>query len=549
MKFQKFVSLFMALLMVFALASCGKAGSDNTPPDNDVPSDNNTPSTDNTEDDTSKTIDTFIVGTTAEIVSANRSEYNFDVISGTLSQLAPVWLDENGEFQPLLCDYSTTDSKTWTLTVKDGMRWHDGDPVTAEDIKFTLEYLDTQTDGGYASSYADIRVVDERTIELELETPNPRQLSSLTTLRIMPKHIYEGVEDYTTVPNEQANIGCGPYKFERFDPDAGVIEFSAFYMYPGEPTAKTVIIKLFDNADTMYMSLKSGDIDMVYKYSGGVDPTVIADLENSDNITLQPVSNTANSASLIFNNNAAPFNNIDIRKAVASAIDYDQFRTLFGSAYAKASNAGFIPEGTFGYIETEELVRDLDAAKAHLASAGCTDTDGDGFMEYDGEKLTLTVMLRGDKPDHARYAELLKNNLAEVGIDVVLDVQEVASFRELTEQQRAQVAVITGLTPYGMSMKQGMASLYIYGENPMGYGQVYDEAFKALLDKADAAANMDEYKAAAAEIQKYYAETIPAIALFWDDHVQAYASQYSGFVVDSTFGIMNVQTWMNLAAN
>ena len=81
-----------------------------------------------------KTIDTVIIGTTMEVLSANRSEYNFDVISGTLSQLAPVWIDESGEYRPLLCDYATGDSRIWTLTVREGMTWHDGEPVTAEGI-------------------------------------------------------------------------------------------------------------------------------------------------------------------------------------------------------------------------------------------------------------------------------------------------------------------------------------------------------------------------------------------------------------------------------
>lgn len=532
MHMKKFTALLLALLMVFVLSACGKD------------------KTDSNETKTSgEEIDTFIVGTTAEIVTANRSEYNFDVISGALSQLAPVYLDADGNYQPLLCDYSTEDSKVWTLTVRDGMTWHDGEPVTADDIQFTLEYLDTQTDGGYAESYADIRVIDEKTIELELASPNPRQLSNLTTLRIMPKHIYEGVEDYTTVPNEQANIGCGPYQYTRFDADAGVVEFEAFAEYPdGVPAAKTVILKLYDNADTMYMALQKEEIDMVYKYSGGVDAAVISDLEDSGNLTLMPVSNTANAATFIFNNQVAPLNDVNIRKAIASAIDYAQFRTLFGSAYAVPSNAGFIPEGTFGYVETEELTRDLDAAKAYLKEAGCTDSDGDGIVEYQGEKVSIPIMLRDDKPDHARYAELIQSNLAEIGIEVTLDVQEVANFRELTEQKHAQSAVITGLTPFGMDKNQGMAALYLWGENAMGYGQVYDEAYKALLDRADACTNMEEYKEVAAEIQQYYAETIPAIALFWDAHVQAFNSRYSGFVVDGTFGILNAQTWLNLTA-
>lgn len=548
---KKTLALFLTLLMVISAAAFagGCTGAPAAEP-TAAPSASTAEPTVEPTQEPKNTIDTVIVGTTAEILSANRSEYSFDVISGTLSQLAPVWIDETGAYQPLLCDYATGDSRVWTLTVREGMAWHDGEPVTAEDIRFTLEYLDEQSGGGYADAYAGIRVLDERTIELELAAPNPRQLASLTTLRILPKHIYDGVADYTTVENERANIGCGPYRFVRFDAAAGVAEFAANAAYPdGAPAAEHVLLQLFDSEDTMYMALKAGQIDMVYKYSGGVNPAVIADLEACADLTLLPVANTANSAVLIFNNSAEPFTNAAIRRAVAKAIDYAAFRATFGSAYAVASRAGFVPEGTYGYVETPVLERDLDAAKQLLQEAGCTDLDGDGVLEYNGNKLTFPVMLRGDKPAHQRYAELLKNNLAEVGIEMTLDVREVADFRELTEQQRAQTAVITGLTAYGMSMKQGLAALYLFGENPMGYGQVYDEGYRALLDRADAAADMDAYLAVAADIQNYYAETLPAVALFWDAHVQAYNSRFDGFVVDGTFGILNVQTWMHLTEN
>ena len=552
MMIKKIVCLLLALGMVLSLAACG-AGPDtgSTPnvsgaPDTATPTD--AASTDTTAEQIR--IETFIVGTTSEITTANRSEYNFDVISGTISQLAPVRLDENGDYQPLLCDYSTQDSKIWVFTIRDGMTWHDGTPVTAGDIEFTLKYLDAQKGGGYAELYSDIRVTSDTTVELELPEPNPRHLATLTTLRIFPKHVYAGIEDYTTVTNELANIGCGPYRYERFDTASGVVEFSAFDGYPdGQPAADTVILKLFDNEDTMYMSLKAEEIDMIYKYSGGVGAAVVDDLQASGNLTLMPISNTANSAVFIFNNNAVPGNDINIRKAIACAIDYDKFRELFGSEYAVESTAGFIPQGTYGYVETQTLTRDLEKAGQYLAEAGCSDTNGDGYVEYDGEKLSIVIMLRDDKPDHARYAELMLNNLAEIGIEIVLDVREVAAFRELTEQQRAQTAVITGLTAYGMGMNQGLASLYLWGENAMSYGQVYDEAYKALLDRAAAAAGMDEYKAIAADIQNYYAETIPAVALFWDAHIQAFNNRYSGFSVDGTFGILNVQTWATLSAN
>lgn len=539
---KKALSFLLALAMLFALTACGGSGDDVGTAGDTAPAGDGTP-----DGAPSRTIDTLIVGTAAEITAANRSEYNFDVITGTLSQLAPVWVDEAGEYHPLLCTYSTEDSKTWTFTVREGMTWHDGVPVAAEDIRFTLEYLDVQNGGGYADQYADIRVIDERTLELELETANPRQLSNLTTLRVLPRHIYEGVEDYTTVPNDQANIGCGPYRFVRFDGDAGVVEFAAWEDYPdGAPAARTVLLQLFDSTDTMYMALKAGDIDMVYAYAGGVAASVIPDLENAEGVALLPVQDTSNTATFIFNNSAAPGNDENVRRAVAAAIDYDKCRELFGTAYSTPSNAGFVPPGTLGYVDTPVLERDLEAAGEYLAASGYADTDGDGYVDKDGERLSLAVTLRSDRPEHARYAELLQSSLREAGIELTLDVQETAVFRELTEQRRAQQAVIVRLTAYGMGMDQGLASLYLWRENSMSYGQVYDKDFRALLDRAAAAADLETYRAAAADIQAYYAQHLPAIALFWDTYVQACSDRLEGFVVDGTFGYLNVQTWMNL---
>lgn len=491
--------------------------------------------------------DILTVGTVMEIFTANRSEYNYDVLSGTLSELSPVWQDGDGEYHPLLCDYATEDSKTWTFTVREGMKWHDGEDVKASDIKFTLEYLDYINGEGYASRYEAINVLDEKTVELVLPKANPRELANLVTIRVMPEHIFSGVEDYTSVPNEQANIGCGPYRYVRFDSDAGIIEFEAVKDYPdGEPYAQKVIIRLFDSEDTMYMALKAGEIDMVYKYSGGVSAAVAEDLKASDGITVDSIANTANSAVLIFNNSAAPFDDINVRKAVMYAVDYERFASTFGSEYAVVPNAGFIPEGTFGYVETPVLGRDLEKAGQLLAEAGYTDTDGDGYVDRDGEALTFNVKVRSDKPAHSRYAEMLVNNLAEAGIKVTFDVEEVANFRTVTEQTMEYQAVITGLTPFGMAKNQGMSSLYMWSGNSMGYARITDPAYQSIMDMADDAATLDSYRQAAEAFQNYYAQNIPAVAFFWDRHIQAYSDDLDGFVTDATFGIMNVQSWLSL---
>ena len=123
-------------------------------------------------------IDTLVVTTIDAIEKASRSEYYFDVLSGTITQMALVRVDESGAYQPLMAEFETSDSKTWTFTITDGLTCMTA-RVTAEDVKFTIEYLDLQNNGGYLSRYEDIVVLNDRQIKLVLKTPT-RHLSNFT---------------------------------------------------------------------------------------------------------------------------------------------------------------------------------------------------------------------------------------------------------------------------------------------------------------------------------------------------------------------------------
>lgn len=502
----------------------------------------------NAQKETKEKIDVLIVGTTAEILTANRAEYNFDVISGTLSQGALVKLNENGSIEPFMAEYKTEDYKTWTFTLKEGLTWHDGEKVTAEDIKFTFEYLEQQNGGGYAADYEAINVLDERNVEFVLKAANVRALSGITTTRLIPKHIYEGVEKMADVENEKANIGCGPYKYVRFDEDAGVVEFEAYEGYvDGTPNVKKVMLKTFGNADTMYLALKNSEIDMIYVYASGIDTTVIKDLSKAENVELKPVKDLSNTAVLVFNNDKEPWNNVLLRKAVKNAIDYDKFKELFGTEFSTPAKEGFVPEGTFGFVETNVNKQDIDAAKKLLEQAGAVDENNDGILELNGKPLTLELYLRSDKSVYQRYGELLKANLEEVGIAVDLKTTEVAQFREITEKTHTNQAMVSKFTAYGMSMGAGMGTSYMDKRlSANGQGQIADERFAKIVDSLKSAESEEDYLNAAKQCQEFYANEVPAIALYWDSYVQAYSNKLSGFVTDGTFGILNFETWFSI---
>ena len=114
---KKVIALLLGLAMILSLAACGKQAK--------------TPA-----------VDQITVGTTAVIEKAVISEYNYEMLASAVTHLPLVWQDTEGNFHPLLASFSTEDAKTWTYTIEEGMKWSDGEPVTAEDILFTLQYED-----------------------------------------------------------------------------------------------------------------------------------------------------------------------------------------------------------------------------------------------------------------------------------------------------------------------------------------------------------------------------------------------------------------------
>ena len=140
--------------------------------------------------------------------------------------------------------YETADSVTWVYTIEPGMTWSDGEPVTAADILFTLQYDDangianfvsqTDEDGkGTEAKYASYAISDDgMSVSLTLSSANVRELSNMTSFRVMPKHIYEGKDSVTEA---EARVTCGPYMLENFNKEAGTLTFVPNPYYPQEP--------------------------------------------------------------------------------------------------------------------------------------------------------------------------------------------------------------------------------------------------------------------------------------------------------------------------
>ena len=551
----------LAVLMVLSLAACGKTPAEPTQTPSTQPS-TETPTTEATEPAPTYAIDTLTVGTTAAIETAVFGEYNFDMLASGVSELPLVYQDTKGEYHPLLATYATEDAATWTYTIQDGMTWSDGEPVTAEDILFTLQYdqangsanFEAQTgeDGKVTEAkYTGYTLSDDKmSISLTLASPNVRELSNMTSFRIMPKHVYEGKD---TVTEAEGRITCGPYVLESFNKEAGTITFVVNEYYPQKPNVEKIVYQLFGNEDTMYLALQQGDIDMVWAYSAGVAGTYQDVLSTDTNVSLVNVAAANAPAVLAFNNAKGLFSDENLRQAVSYALNYEEFKTYFGSAYAEIPNRGFVPSTTVGYTDTEKLTTDTAKADEYMKAAGYTEKNADGFyVNADGAAAAFTLTVNAAKETHVGYAEMIKTQLEAFGIQVNLDAVDKDAYNAKTsnkfsENNITMEAAIYGYTAAGMGMGNGLGSIYVDGNHAVQGGcQVFDEAFSSILDELKAAKTIEEYYTGAAKLQEYYAAHMPLIALYWDNMMLAYSSKLDNVTVDAVFGLNNVNNWFSI---
>lgn len=558
---KKVGSLLLAVLMVLSLAACGRTPAEPTQTPSTQPS-TETPTTEATEPAPTYAIDTLTVGTTAAIETAVFGEYNFDMLASGVSELPLVYQDTKGEYHPLLATYATEDAATWTYTIQDGMTWSDGAPVTAEDILFTLQYdqangsanFEAQTgeDGKVTEAkYTGYSLSDDKmSISLTLASPNVRELSNMTSFRVMPKHIYEGKD---TVSEAEGRITCGPYVLESFNKEAGTITFAVNEYYPQKPNVEKIVYQLFGNEDTMYLALQQGDIDMVWAYSTGVAGTYQDVLSTDTNVSLVNVAAANAPAVLAFNNAKGLFSDENLRQAVSYALNYEEFKTYFGSAYAEIPNRGFVPSTTVGYTDTEKLTTDTAKADEYMKAAGYTEKNADGFyVNADGAAAAFTLTVNAAKETHVGYAEMIKTQLETFGIQVNLDAVDKDAYNAKTsnkfsENNITMEAAIYGYTAAGMGMGNGLGSIYVDGNHAVQGGcQVFDEAFSSILDELKAAKTIEEYYTGAAKLQDYYAAHMPLIALYWDNMMLAYSSKLDNVTVDAVFGLNNVNNWFSI---
>jgi len=479
----------------------------------------------------------------------------------------------NGFDSGLVTDIEVSDDAMhFTYTIRDDLVWSDGEPLTAEDVAYTLNlyknnhaylpqnYL-TQIDG-------DVRVVDETTIEFDTTEPSALYTGETPYLYtyILPKHVFEQIEQgncpddserctpkgYENVPN----VGSGPFIIDEYE----VGEFVRMVknpFWPGpEPAVDEIVYRFYRNDDAVATALQTGEVDFVYVTT----PNVFNSLQNADNVgsmvgTIPSFSEIAINSGSAYQEGDDFFTphgdghpaltDVTVRRAIRMAIDSqalnEQVLLGFGVPGTTLIPPISVPGARWEPSGDELIAWDLEGAKQLLEDAGYVDSDGDGIREMPegsldpGRPLEFRYFVRPSEQPSVDASPFVSEWLEEIGIRT--EVISVASGRltdiiNAGEYELSSWGWIPDPDPAPIlsyfTCDQRPPDGSTYGNNDAYYcNPEYDELYEQQLGETDPEARWEIVH----EMQRIFYEDAAYAVMWYEPIFSAWRSdRFEGFV-------------------
>lgn len=468
MKKKLMAFLLLASLLCAALTGCGGSSTEKTPEGGQT----QTGSTDAVANE-------ITVGIAQDLddsldphlaVAAGTKEVMFNVFEGLMKPTS------TGDLTPAVAESYTVseDRLTYTFTLREGVKFHNGDEVTAEDVVYSISRCADTTDGTPLveafSVIQSVEAVDARTVAITISEPSNEFISYMTTA-ILPA----GYDQQDTAP-----VGTGPFKFvSRAAQDNIVLE--KFDEYWGTPAyLDKVTFKIMENADSLVMSLQSGAIDLCSHLTS----TQVAQLGGDFYVA----EGTMNLVQALYLNNAEkPFDDVRVRQALCYAVDKQGIIDLAFDGYGSPIGSSMYP--AFGKYFDESLTnyytKDVEKAKSLLTDAGYPN----------GFEMTITVP--SNYQPHIDTAQVLVEQLKEIGVTAKIELVEWGTWVSDVYAGRQFQSTVVGVDASNMTARALLERFTSdYAKNFINYNNAdYDALFQQALTTYDDAEQTAIYKA------------------------------------------------------
>lgn len=406
-----------------------------------------------------------------QTVAAGTREVLFNIFEGLVKP------NSDGEMIPAVAEKYTLseDGTTYTFTLREGVKFHNGQTVTAEDVVYSINRCAAVPEGqekplvAAFSAVKSVEALDEKTVAVTIAQRDLEFISYMTAVIIPADY-----ENQDTAP-----VGTGPFKFVSRTPQQDFV-MERFEDYWGAPAwLDKVTYKICENADALVMNLNGGSIDLCAHLTSAQASQL--------NQNFQVLEGTMNLVQAIYlNNQAKPFDNQLVRQALCYAIDRQGIMDMVADGHGTAVGSSIYPAFTKYFLPelVDKYPHDVAKAKELLAQAGYPD----GF--------DMTISVPNNYQPHMDTAEVVAEQLREAGINVTIQPVEWSTWLDTIYNGRQFQATVVGVDAANMTARAMLERFTSdYGKNFINYNNpAYDALFQQAINAQDEATQTDLYK-------------------------------------------------------
>jgi len=570
------VSLAALLVLLVIIAGCAPA-TEVAPQPTDASGGAEPAATEPSETETEVAEESvLIIGMWAEVPNLNPYYLSGPESSVSMVVEGLLSVDPDGNYVPNLVTEVPTvenggvseDGMVITYHLKEGLLWSDGEPVTSDDIRFTWEAV-TNPNNTVVKTLghefiASVETPDPQTAVVTLSEPYVAYLTLFPAL--LPEHVLGDLESMDNAAYNQAPIGTGPYRVVELVSGSHIeYEPNPNYRVEAQPTIDSVFIKWLPSREAGLAQILTGEIDVLQ------DITVaeLAGLEGQEGIEVVTLESLSSERLFLNLSDQGDPNvphpilgDLEVRRALDMAIDRQEIIDGLLNGLAKPASCD-LPGGPFGDPGIAPTTYDPEQAAEILTAAGWVDEDGDGIREKDGLRLTLRISTATGNQLRDLTEQLLQEQFAEVGVELVIDNKESGAFwgsyaeggvRFTGDFDILLYTTGPGVTGAFVDPHAHMFSYYHSSNIPSqanefrggNYMRFANEVVDAALEEAGSVPDVEARRAAyATAMEQIFAEK-PVLFLYNRLQMHVFREGVDGYVVNpwlSQIPVWNIQEW------
>ena len=410
------------------------------------------------------------------------------------------------------------DGLSYTFTLRDGVTFHDGRPLTSADAKYTLDTLLASNSAKAASFFegtgaarqpliTNVEAPDVHTLRVRLRRPWLQLLVNLVPIGIIPTD--------SAAAQKERPVGTGPFKMIRFDSTRQVAELEANQNYwEGAPHLGALRVVVIKDTSALQAELMSGRVDCAPNVTN-LPPDAFKSLAQNQGLKVEQFPG-ANIVYLGFNTRSAPLDNARVRQAIAYAIDRESIIRNLLLGQGKLAHS-ILPEESWAYTPGQMYAYDPDRAKKLLDEAGFSDPDGDGPQMRFRKPIVLKISSTGTATRN--YSLVIQDYLKQVGVPVEIETVETVTLND--QQIHGDYQMITRISVGGnqdpIFLRDLFATSGIPTEGRVGFNRTRysNQEVDSILEEAVNTADREKAKALYARAQEIISRDVPMFPLWY----------------------------------